>query len=328
MKDLFRPEQRRDLARRGFTRRDFGRLAALMTAGAARCRSTTRRRWPRGSRPSRTAARRGPDQRQREPDGPLPRGGRGDPQGRPAGRPLPLRARPSPSSARWPRSRAVARARPAVRRLERPAAPGRAGLHRAASKSFVVADPGYEAGERAAQFVGARTVKVPLRKDCVARRPGHGPGRPRRRPHLRLQPQQPDRLGHPQGRHRVPRRQQAQGGGRPARRGVHPPLEDGRAGLAAGRGRQGRDHPPDVLEALRHGRPPRRRGAGAARPAREDPRATAPGPCRPPAWSAPSPASRSRAWSSRGGRSSPTSARRRSGGSRRRATPSSPPKRT
>jgi histidinol-phosphate aminotransferase len=45
-------------------------------------------------------------------------------------------------------------------------------LHRAVlaftspRKSFVVADPGYEAGERAAQFIGARTVKVPLRKDA------------------------------------------------------------------------------------------------------------------------------------------------------------------
>src|SRR5579885_513458 len=35
MKDLFSPEQRRDLVRRGFTRRDFARVAALMTAGAA-----------------------------------------------------------------------------------------------------------------------------------------------------------------------------------------------------------------------------------------------------------------------------------------------------
>jgi histidinol-phosphate aminotransferase len=32
-------------------------------------------------------------------------------------------------------------------------------------KSFVVADPGYEAGERAARFVGARVHKVPLTKD-------------------------------------------------------------------------------------------------------------------------------------------------------------------
>src|SRR5258707_2740663 len=33
------------------------------------------------------------------------------------------------------------------------------------SKSLVMADPGYEAPDRAAQFVGARVVKVPLRKD-------------------------------------------------------------------------------------------------------------------------------------------------------------------
>src|SRR5262249_3303017 len=35
MKDLFSPEQRRDLLARGFSRRDFGRLAAFLTAGAA-----------------------------------------------------------------------------------------------------------------------------------------------------------------------------------------------------------------------------------------------------------------------------------------------------
>jgi len=35
MKELLGPEQRRKLARRGFSRRDFGRLAALLTAGAA-----------------------------------------------------------------------------------------------------------------------------------------------------------------------------------------------------------------------------------------------------------------------------------------------------
>ena len=44
-------------------------------------------------------------------------------------------------------------------------------LHRAVlaftspTKSFVVAETGYEAGERAAQFLGAKVVKVPLRKD-------------------------------------------------------------------------------------------------------------------------------------------------------------------
>ncbi len=44
-------------------------------------------------------------------------------------------------------------------------------LHRAVlaftspTKSLVIADPGYEAGERAARFVGAKVIRVPLRKD-------------------------------------------------------------------------------------------------------------------------------------------------------------------
>ena len=33
------------------------------------------------------------------------------------------------------------------------------------TKPYVVADPGYEAGGRAAKFIGAKTVKVPLTKD-------------------------------------------------------------------------------------------------------------------------------------------------------------------
>ena len=33
------------------------------------------------------------------------------------------------------------------------------------NKAFVTADPGYEAGERAARFIGARVVRVPLTKD-------------------------------------------------------------------------------------------------------------------------------------------------------------------
>jgi histidinol-phosphate aminotransferase len=32
------------------------------------------------------------------------------------------------------------------------------------SKSFVTADPGYEAGERAAKFIGAKVIRVPLTK--------------------------------------------------------------------------------------------------------------------------------------------------------------------
>lgn len=46
-------------------------------------------------------------------------------------------------------------------------------LHHAAiaftspQKSFVIAEPGYEAGERAARFVGARVIRVPLTASCA-----------------------------------------------------------------------------------------------------------------------------------------------------------------
>ena len=33
------------------------------------------------------------------------------------------------------------------------------------TKPFVTADPGYEAGERAARFIGAKVIRVPLKKD-------------------------------------------------------------------------------------------------------------------------------------------------------------------
>lgn len=36
------------------------------------------------------------------------------------------------------------------------------------TRALVVGDPGYEAGERAADFAGARTIKVPLKKDTYA----------------------------------------------------------------------------------------------------------------------------------------------------------------
>src|SRR5947209_2765877 len=51
-----------------------------------------------------------------------------------------------------------------------PSAGSSAPLHQAVlaftspQKSFITADPGYEAGERAASFIGAKTIKVPLTK--------------------------------------------------------------------------------------------------------------------------------------------------------------------
>ena len=101
MNDLFGPESRRDLLQRGFSRRDFGRLAALLTAGAILavlqrvCSGTG------ALGDAQPAARRGQDQRQRKPHGPLPRGGRGNPQDRQPGGAIPLQRNLRVQRASW-----------------------------------------------------------------------------------------------------------------------------------------------------------------------------------------------------------------------------------
>ena len=172
MKDLFRPEQRRELAGRGFSRRDFGRLAALMTAGAALPFYNEAALAQGLSAMPEHARRRGADQRQRKPDGPLPRGGRGDPPDRPAGRPLPLSARPSRSSRLHGRDRGAARdhVMPFAGSSD-PLAPGRAGLHRRrgrASSSPTPATrrasgPPISSAPRRSRFRSARTPRTTSR---------------------------------------------------------------------------------------------------------------------------------------------------------------------
>jgi histidinol-phosphate aminotransferase len=164
MNELFNPESRRDLIRRGFSRRDFGRIAAFLAAGA--------------SLPfyNEAALAQGlsaipnlpPDaikiNSNENPMGPCPeaaeaihkvvsQGGRylygetfkfvdvmAEVEGIPSDHVMPFAGSSDP-------------------------------LHRAVlaftgpAKSFVIADPGYEAGERAARFMGAKTISVPLRKD-------------------------------------------------------------------------------------------------------------------------------------------------------------------
>jgi histidinol-phosphate aminotransferase len=56
-------------------------------------------------------------------------------------------------------------------------------------KSYVTADPGYEAGMYSAKAAEARVVKVPLTKDSRSRRQGHDRGSARCRRLLRLQSQ-------------------------------------------------------------------------------------------------------------------------------------------
>src|SRR4051794_19202164 len=165
MKDLFRPEQRRELAGRGFSRRDFARLAALMTAGASLpfynepALAQGLSAFP--SMPA-DAVRINANE---NPMGPCPEAAEAIhkivQQG---GRYL------YEHTSTFVRLMAELEGLPVEYVL--PFAGSSDPLHRAVlaftspRKSFVVADPGYEAGERAAQFIGARAVKVPLRKDC------------------------------------------------------------------------------------------------------------------------------------------------------------------
>lgn len=164
MKDLFRPEQRRDLIDRGFSRRDFARLAALMTAGAS---------LPFYNEP---ALAQGLSAFPNMPPDAVRINANENPMG------------PCPEAAEaihkivqqggrylYEHTFAFVRLMAELEGLSvenvLPFAGSSDPLHRAVlaftspRKSFVVADPGYEAGERAAQFIGARSIKVPLRKD-------------------------------------------------------------------------------------------------------------------------------------------------------------------
>ena len=169
-------------------------------------------------------------------------------------------------------------------------------LHRAVlaftgpDKSFVVADPGYEAGERAAAFVGAKTIKVPLRKDWSHDVHAMAEADPNAGVIYVCNPNNPTGSLTPKEEIEYLVANKPKGAIVLLDEAYIHLSKTAEPALGAGGRRQGRDHPPDVLQALRHGRPPGRRGAGAARPAGEDPRATAPARCRSPAWSAPSPA--------------------------------------
>ncbi len=164
MTDLLSPEFRRDLVRRGFSRRDFGRIAAFMTAGAtlpfyneatlAQGLSAMRNMPPDAIKLNANE----------NPMGPCPAAAEAIhkvvSQG---GRYL------------YNETFAFTKAMAEVDGLSTdhvmPFAGSSDPLHRAVlaftgpNRSYVVADPGYEAGTRAARFMGAKVIEVPLRKD-------------------------------------------------------------------------------------------------------------------------------------------------------------------
>ncbi len=166
MKELLGPDQRRELERRGFSRRDFGRLATLMTAGAALPfynEATLAQGLSAFPNLPPDAVRINANE---NPLGPCPEAARAIHEVVQQG-------------GRYMYGKTsefvglLAELEGLPKEYILPFAGSSDPLHRAVlafttpGRSFVVADPGYEAGERAAHFIGARTVKVPLRKDAA-----------------------------------------------------------------------------------------------------------------------------------------------------------------
>jgi histidinol-phosphate aminotransferase len=164
MNDLFSPESRRDLERRGFSRRDFGRLAAMLAAGA--------------SLPfyNESALAQGLSALPNLPPDAVKINANENPMG-PCPEAIEAIHKVVSQGGRYLYNEtfafvaAMAEIEGVSRDHVMPFAGSSDPLHRAVmaftgpDKSYVVADPGYEAGARAAHFIGAKTISVPLRKD-------------------------------------------------------------------------------------------------------------------------------------------------------------------
>jgi len=164
MHDPIGPAQRRDLASRGFTRRDFGRLAAFLAAGSALPFYNEAAMAQGLSAMPNLPADAVRINANENPMGPCPEAieaiGKVVAQG---GRYL------------YGETTEFIKTLAGVEGLSvesvMPFAGSSDPLHRAVlafagpGKGLVIADPGYEAGEKAARFVGAKITRVPLRKD-------------------------------------------------------------------------------------------------------------------------------------------------------------------
>jgi histidinol-phosphate aminotransferase len=163
MDDLFGPERRQDLLDRGFSRRQFARIAALATAGAA-LPFYNEATLAQGL----SAANLPPDavriNANENPMGPCPDA-------------IDAIQKVVAAGGRYlyDRTFAFIETIAGVEDLPKthvlPFAGSSDPLHRAVlaftspKKGLVIADPGYEAGEKAARFVGANVTRVKLRKD-------------------------------------------------------------------------------------------------------------------------------------------------------------------
>src|SRR5579872_3826199 len=163
MNDLLTPQQKDDFVRRGFSRRSFGRLAAIIGAGAA---------FPFYNEPAMaqlSAVRNMPADAVKINANENPLG--------PCAEALTAMQGLLKKGGRYMYEETfgfqelLAEQECVKPAYVQPYAGSSAPLHQAVlaftspTKPFVTADPGYEAGERAAEFIGAKVIRVPLTKD-------------------------------------------------------------------------------------------------------------------------------------------------------------------
>lgn len=157
-------EEKREFAQRGFSRRNFGRLASLITAGSAlpffNEPALAQLSMIRGGMP--------PDavkiNANENPLGPCP-------QAAEAIYSVVQKGGRYLYEETFSFSKLLADQEGLKADYVQPFGGSSAPLHQSVlaftspEKSFVIGDPGYEAGERAARFIGAKVVRVPLKKD-------------------------------------------------------------------------------------------------------------------------------------------------------------------
>jgi histidinol-phosphate aminotransferase len=161
---IFSPEETRDFLKRGFSRRNFGRIATMLTAGA----TLPFYNEPALAQLSRVKGSIPPDavliNANENPMGPCPEAAE-------AMRNIVQKGGRYMYGLTDELAKTLAEVEGVKPDYVRPFAGSSAPLHQAVlafcspQKSYVAGDPGYEAGGRAAKFLGARAINVPLTKD-------------------------------------------------------------------------------------------------------------------------------------------------------------------
>ncbi len=164
MTHILSPEESKDFLKRGFSRRNFGRIATMLTAGAA----LPFYNEPALAQLSKVKGTIPPDavliNANENPMGPCPEAAE-------AMRNMVQKGGRYMYQSTDDLAKTLAEVEGVKPDYVRPFAGSSAPLHQSVlafcspQKSYVAGDPGYEAGGRAAKFIGARAINVPLTKD-------------------------------------------------------------------------------------------------------------------------------------------------------------------